>query len=275
MSSLTTVEKRILEDEFDMRSGYVLDFNNITFADLFKNVCGINIEDPKYAIYGISKAKRLRAFWEIENDLVVGKALNEILQLYQHIKPNNFSKIEQLKEIVFRLFPRSQNYDSVETFLKFQFEKIPLESIDIEPTVISLLKFRWEEARKCSEAGAHLAVIFMCGSILEGLLLGIAQKRPKEFNQSNASPKNNGKVKQFHEWKLGEFIDVAHEIGLFSLDIKNFGHNLRDFRNYIHPYHQMASRFTPDSHTAAICLQVLNAAIASLRDPSGRNGGAK
>jgi len=32
----------------------------------------------------------------------------------------------------------------------------------------------------------------------------------------------------------------------------------------IHPFQQMSSRFSPDRHTAAICLQVLKAAIASL-----------
>ncbi len=41
-------------------------------------------------------------------------------------------------------------------------------------------------------------------------------------------------------------------------------HGLRDFRNYIHPYEQMVSGFTPDDHTAKVCFQVLKAALASL-----------
>jgi hypothetical protein len=71
-------------------------------------------------------------------------------------------------------------------------------------------------------------------------------------------------VKQFSEWTLAQFIDVACELGYLKLDIKKFGHALRDFRNYIHPYQQMSSRFDPDHHTAEICLQVLRAAIAGL-----------
>jgi hypothetical protein len=110
-----------------------------------------------------------------------------------------------------------------------------------------------------------LAVIFLCGSILEGILLGVALQKPREFNQANNSPKDkSGKVKAFPAWSLSQFIDVACELGLLKLDVKKFSHELRDFRNYIHPYQQMASNFHPDKHTAEICFQVLKAAIASL-----------
>ncbi|MCY4317652.1 MAG: hypothetical protein OXE76_00405, partial [Alphaproteobacteria bacterium] len=49
-----------------------------------------------------------------------------------------------------------------------------------------------------------------------------------------------------------------------KLDVKKFSHGLRDFRNYIHPYEQMVSGFTPDEHTAKVCFQVLRAALESL-----------
>ena len=54
------------------------------------------------------------------------------------------------------------------------------------------------------------------------------------------------------------------QLRALKLDVKKFSHELRDFRNYIHPYEQLASKFTPDKHTAEICLQVLKAAIADL-----------
>lgn len=60
------------------------------------------------------------------------------------------------------------------------------------------------------------------------------------------------------------FIDVAHGLGALKLDVKKFSHELRDFRNYIHPYQQLASKFTTDKHTAEICLQVLKADLADL-----------
>ena len=88
---------------------------------------------------------------------------------------------------------------------------------------------------------------------------------PQRFNQAPNSPKDMaGKVKPFPEWSLVQFIDVACELGYLKLDVKKFSHALRDFRNYIHPYQQLSSRFAPDQHTARICLQVLKAGIASL-----------
>jgi hypothetical protein len=90
-------------------------------------------------------------------------------------------------------------------------------------------------------------------------------KKPKEFNQSSASPKDvSGKVKQFQNWTLSDFINAASDLGLIGEDVKKFSHALRDFRNYIHPYEQMASGFNPDEYTARICWQVLQAAITQL-----------
>jgi hypothetical protein len=97
-------------------------------------------------------------------------------------------------------------------------------------------------------------------------LLGIAINAPQPFNQSKCAPKDkhSGSVLRFPEWSLSAFIDVAHDFGLLGLDVKKYGHALRDFRNFIHPYEQMRANFTPDTHTARIGMQVLLAAIADL-----------
>ena len=159
--------------------------------------------------------------------------------------------------------------NSDEAFLKKTFEGAEFEKLTIEPIFVPLLSKRFQEAHVCKNANAHLACIILCGSILEGLLLGIAVKNPKSFNTAQASPKFDEKVKQFNEWSLSQFIDVAHEIGFISLDVKKFSHSVRDFRNYIHPYQQMSSGFNPDKHTAEICLHVVRAAVASLAGSRG------
>ena len=93
----------------------------------------------------------------------------------------------------------------------------------------------------------------------------MASANPQQFNQASNCPRDKlGAVKKFHEWTLAQFIDVAWELEYIGLDVKKFSHALRDFRNYIHPYAQMSSGFSPDNHTAEICLQVLKAAIVSL-----------
>ena len=67
---------------------------------------------------------------------------------------------------------------------------LSFKKIKIDDSVKHILEARLSEARKALEVDAPLSVIFMCGSILEGLLLGIARKNPKTFNTCDISPKD-------------------------------------------------------------------------------------
>lgn len=154
---------------------------------------------------------------------------------------------------------------SEDEFLKREFQSVSLDKIGLDGSITEVLKIRLAEIEKCLSADAPLSVIFLAGSTLEGVLLGVALKYPKEFNQAKSSPKDkSGKVKQLQEWTLSNFIDTAHEIGLLAEDVRKYSHSLRDFRNYIHPYEQMSSSFDPDIHTAKISWQVLKAALFQL-----------
>ena len=271
MSSLKAVEKKLFEELFEMESGYVLDFTNNEFAEFFRESAKVDIYSPKYNINnGDSKAKRLRAFWEIEPDTLVGKVLTELLEVSQFNAsrkglPEDSLQYKKAIRIVDRLTGRQHDTEvNEQDFLNRQFLSISIKQLSIDPNVVTVLEARWAEAQHCI-ASAPLATIFLCGSILEGTLLGVALQNPREFNQASYSPKDkDNKVKPFQDWSLAQFIDVAHELGMLKLDVKKFSHDLRDFRNYIHPYQQLASKFTPDKHTAEICLQVLKAAIADL-----------
>ena len=270
MSSLKTIEKEPFEELFKMSNGYVLDFTNQSFEAFFRETVSIAIYDTKYTRYGDSKAKRLRAFWELESDPIVGKALAELLDLWAYKtpqpNPEENRKAERCRATIARLLGRSvKAKESESEFLERDLSSVSLAGVQIDPNLVPILEARFAEAKNCLQAKAPLATIFQCGSILEGLLLGVACMKPREFNQAASSPKDSsGKVKQFQDWTLAQFIDVACELGFLKLDVRKFSHVLRDFRNYIHPYQQMISRFNPDRHTAEICLQVLKAAIASL-----------
>lgn len=61
-----------------MRSGYVLDFTNRTFAEFFKGEVGVDIDNQRYCQEGASKAKRLRAFLQMDNEPVVARALRAL-----------------------------------------------------------------------------------------------------------------------------------------------------------------------------------------------------
>lgn len=264
------LERDCIEQLFGMGSGYVMDFSNRTFAEFFRENARVDIYAEKYAGNGDSKAKRLRAFIELENDALVGRVLSELLEYWRYKTPQPSSQdgtlANRANQIVERLLGKPiQPKDSGQEFLKKDFGPVSLQKIPSAGPLVPILEARLAEAIRCFEANAPLAVIFHCGSILEGLLLGIASANPQQFNQAPNSPKDkSGAVKQFHDWSLAQFIDVACELDHLKLDVKKFSHALRDFRNYIHPYEQMSSRFNPDKHTAEICLQVLKAVIASL-----------
>lgn len=271
MSSLKTVEKKLFEDLFGMAGGYVLDFTNNTFAEFFRDTVNIDIYADKYSFNGDSKAKRLRAFWEVEPDSVAGIVLSEMLDVweYESLKSGNATNDAQYKEgkkIADRLLGKKVSEgDSEKEFLDKDFGGVSVNTLPIDSSLLAILEDRLQEAISCLQVGASLSVIFLCGSILEGILLGVALQNPKQFNQASNSPKDkSGKVKPFPDWSLAQFIDVACELKLLQIDIKKFSHELRNFRNYIHPYEQMASSFAPDQHTAKICMQVLKAAIAGL-----------
>ena len=272
MSTLTEVDKRYLEKILGMEGGYLLDYNDMTFGQFF-NRHRVDIHGTKYQTYGTSKAKKMRAFWESEPDTLVGKVLSEILDVYEaNCKLNNreinAAVLQESRKIAARLLGKPQSAPPSKTgddFLNREFTIPNIQNLPIEASVVPIIESRLAEARKALGVGAYLSVIFLCGSVLEAVLLGAAQKAPAHFNRATASPKtNDGKVRQFHEWSLAQFIDVACEIDLLKPDVKKFSHGLRDFRNYIHPYEQMASHFAPDEHTAKLCFQVLKAALASV-----------
>lgn len=272
MSSLTDIEKRYLERLLITRRGYILDYTDATFAEFFKRH-NIDIHSHKYQTYGTSKAKKLRAFWDQEPDAVVGPVLSEMLAAYTAFcelsgrKPEQ-SILEECQAIVARLSKGSAPGAPVEVddaFLSQEFVIPNLHKLPVQEQVAKIIEARLEEARKAFKAEAYLCVILLSGSVLEAVLLGAAQRYPEKFNRSPISPKtSDGKVKPFHEWSLAQLIDVAHSVGMLRLDVKKLSHALRDFRNFIHPYEQMASQFTPDQHTAKVCFQVLKAALADL-----------
>lgn len=281
MASLKQTDILILEKLFEMGGGYVLNFSNTSFQQFIFNVCKLDIYDSKYAVYGESKAKRLRMFWQVESDKTVGILINEILAYWKTNRKINALEINKNEALVFNDCLRIANrlrgvvdktnssYSSDTTedeFLKREYKNITLDKLGIDNAVIEILKGRLLEVQKGLKNESSLSVVILCGSVLEGILLGIALKNMKEFNQSPSSPKDkdSGKVLPFQDWTLSNFIDVAYSIGMLGLDVRKFSHSLRDFRNYIHPYLQMSSGFTPDIDTAKISWQVLQAAISDL-----------
>ena len=272
MSTLTVIDRRYLEKFLGMGSGYVLNYSDKSFGAFFQRH-SIDIHGPRYQTIGTSKANKLRAFWDCGSDSVVGEVMSGMVDEYVvdcelNNKSVDTSLLEKVRSIISRLNGKPQTVKSAQTaddFLKHEFTIPNVHKLPIEAQVIPIIESRLDEALRALVAGAHLSVIFLCGSVLEAVLLGAAQREPARFNQTSASPKDkNNKVKPLQDWNLAQYIDAACELDLLKPDVKKFSHGLRDFRNYIHPYAQMSSGFTPDEHTAKVCFQVLKAALASI-----------
>ncbi|BAW81021.1 hypothetical conserved protein [Candidatus Nitrosoglobus terrae] len=73
------MERRQLENLFGMGSGYVLDFTNYTFSNFFYDR-RVNIDAKRYEEDGASKAKRMRTFWDVEGNHVVGRVIDGLIK---------------------------------------------------------------------------------------------------------------------------------------------------------------------------------------------------
>lgn len=273
-----TLEKLrlLINEETERRSGPALVsfFNELGFNDIYGQ--GF----PSRWIYTDERLAKINGTPELDRCIkklfapvnFIGRfaELDKFIKEFNdYLAFDNWQVIRKEKEITFGKAGKINFEEKTEIkeddFLNKEFSEISLDKLGLDGIITDTLNTRFDEIKKCLAAKAPMSVIFLSGSSLEGILLGIASKFPKEFNQSKSAPKDKeGKVKPYHEWTLSNFIDTSYEIGLIKEDVKKFSHSLRDFRNYIHPYEQVIARFNPDEHTANICWQVLKAAIFQL-----------
>jgi hypothetical protein len=276
-----TLEKlrQMINEETEYRSGprLVDFFNQLGFNDSYGQ--GF----PSRWIYTDEKLNLINGKPEldkcIKNVLAPANFIGRVQELDAHIKDFNqyltFDKwkvVRNQADITFQKLDKVEIDDSIQgkeaenEFLKRELD-VDVTGLGLEDTVTEVLQHRIEEIEKCFSVNAWLAVILLAGSTLEGIFLGLAIKYPENFNSAKSSPKDSSrKVKQFHDWSLNGFIDVARDLSLIQYDTHKFSHALRDFRNYIHPFEQMSSGFNPREHTAKICLQVIKAAIYEISE---------
>lgn len=105
MSDLSNMEKRKLERLLGMSSGYVLNFSNRTFEEFVVDSTGRSIHEACYEYGSGSKANRLRGFWNVEGNIVVGKLMADMLDYGVEI--GSFASdgplLEECRRIVVRM----------------------------------------------------------------------------------------------------------------------------------------------------------------------------
>jgi hypothetical protein len=83
VADLSSIERRKLERLFRMGGGYVLDFSDRTFSEFFEEHTRCDIDAAIYRERGTSKANRLRGFWAVEGNYLVGKVIQALIQYGQ------------------------------------------------------------------------------------------------------------------------------------------------------------------------------------------------
>ncbi len=280
--SQKTIEKLrlLINEETEYRSGpqLIAFFNQYGFRDSYGS--GF----PSRWVYTENKIKALNGRPELDKcirDVFApinfikrfSELDNLIFDFNQYLSFDGWAVIRKGQEITFSKTngvniekekeKEQKAVSSEEEFLKEEFSNILIEKLPIDASIIPFIEIRINEIKQCLSVKSSLSVIFLSGSTLEGVLLGLALNNPATYNQAKCAPKNNktDKVRNFNEWTLNNLIDVSCELGFLREDVKKFSHSLRDFRNYIHPYQQMCENFLPDENTAKICFQVLKAAL--------------
>lgn len=143
MSDLSYSDKTILENAFNMHTGYVLNFSDNTFSDFFATF-GININDKKYCEKGTSKANRLRTFWNIEDNTTVGKVL---VELANKMMADNLSQSSGVKAVW--MTTAGKNFFDQQRILIQQVEKIGSKLLDNKNT--SKTEYKIQTSTYCNE----------------------------------------------------------------------------------------------------------------------------
>lgn len=135
----------LIDDIFDMGSGYVLNFSDKTFAIFFAEELNIDIDHPRYSQNGTSKAKRLRCLLQTVDPPDVARVLNALWE-YREALRQRFGKPESIPNAQGRLLdliqriqgtPREATSQKVQPALNraqiSQFLRDLIRLSDIEP----------------------------------------------------------------------------------------------------------------------------------------------
>lgn len=107
MSDLSFMERSHLEKLFGMSGGYVLNFSNRAFQDFIADATRKDIYDDKYSDSGPSKACRLRQFWKVEANVVVGELTRKMIEFAATIAGTDEDLLRQATKIATRLLNSS------------------------------------------------------------------------------------------------------------------------------------------------------------------------
>jgi hypothetical protein len=154
-------------------------------------------------------------------------------------------------------------------------EHLPFEDLGLDQILADNLRFRWEEAERCTDARAWLAAAALYGSILEAVLPDWLRRDEARALRAINAPRDRQKqtVLPLSRWSLESLITVAAEFEYIDASLARHAQALRESRNLIHPDKHLRERSTPDGHLALISKQVVRAVLEALSRSTGFGSG--
>jgi hypothetical protein len=109
-TQIRSIDMMLLDELFEMRSGYVLDFTNQTFSRFCSEAADVDIDDPIYAEQGTSKGKRLRSLLRKVDAATASKTLRALWEYREAIRQQT-ERAETVKNAEGRLFSLLKRLD--------------------------------------------------------------------------------------------------------------------------------------------------------------------
>ena len=122
MSSLNMADRHNLEKLLGMEGGYVLNFSDRTIGEFIFEAVGVDIHSARYTADGTSKARKLRTFWKLESDYLVGKLILALVDysvsLNSEPTPEKDTLRERCRQTAARLLAGSPSLEPLKAHAK-------------------------------------------------------------------------------------------------------------------------------------------------------------
>ncbi|VWB83812.1 hypothetical protein [Burkholderia lata] len=154
-------------------------------------------------------------------------------------------------------------------------EKLPFETLGLDPVLADNLRYRWEEAGRCISARAWLASTALLGSILEVVLpVWLQRDETAARTALRTLGKERKRSQPIERWDLVDLISVAVELRYIDLGLGRHLDALRESRNLIHPDKHLRERSTPDEHLSVISREVVLSVLDAFANAVAQEDGA-
>ena len=122
-----------------------------------------------------------------------------------------------------------------------------------------IIKRDYREVQKLVAVEAHKAILILCGSLLEALLLDAVKNEQSKGRHSSKAPRN-----QPDDWYLSDLISVAVDLDIVNPGVDMLSTAVREYRNLVHPSREIKSKLMISAEESRIGFEILNIVIRDM-----------